>query len=302
MADPFYTPNIPSVSSTHKRSYDAMEPDLEGRPVGTSRRNPSLASSSSPSGSRERNKRPRNNSESEVDDILVSSGASMSSSGSSTSSVESYHSARSSFTDISPPLLPTDEASAGQLPLLDVPTTLLEQPEEADVPMEDVSMDEVLSFVTRQEPVAPPSAPTPPPAPDRNEEIRRAMERVDAFEREMSVLRQSPANRPPRWTPFNLGLEEDMRTLEETSLHDPGSFHADPFFPRAFLPLVGGSQHPSEPPSRPSTDRDSLDDRLRRLETLERDASLRSDFNRRQRANREYFDRLFDPVLSLAIN
>ncbi len=208
MADPFYTPNIPSVSSAHKRPYAAMDPDLDGRPVGTSRRNPSLASSSSPSGSRERNKRPRNNSESEVDDILVSSNASMSSSGSSISSVESYHSARSSFADISPPLLPADEAPAGQLPLLVVPTTLLEQTEEADVPMDDVSMDDVLSFVTRQDPVAPPPAPTLPPAPDRNEEMRRAMERVDAFEREMSALRQSPANRPPRWTPFNPGLEE----------------------------------------------------------------------------------------------
>lgn len=196
-----------------------MEPDLDGRSVGTSRRNPSLvaSSSSSPSGSRERNKRPRNNSESEVDDILVSSNASMSSSGSSTGSVESYHSARSSFTDISPPLLPADEASAGQLPLLDVPTTLLEQTEETDVPMEeDVSMDEVLSFVTRQEPVVPPPAPTPPPAPDRNEDLRRTMERVDAFEREMSVLRQSPANRPPRWTPFNGGMEDlnHLRALE----------------------------------------------------------------------------------------
>ncbi|KAM5543807.1 hypothetical protein V8D89_002424 [Ganoderma adspersum] len=300
MADPFYTPNIPSVSSTHKRSYDAMEPDLDGRSVGTSRRNPSLvASSSNPSGSRERNKRPRNNSESEVDDILVSSNASMSSSDSSTGSVESYHSARSSFTDISPPLLPADEASAGQLPLLDVSTTLLEQTEETDVPMEDISMDEVLSFVTRQDSVAPPPAPTPPPAPDQNEDLRRTMERVDAFEREMSVLRQSPANRPPRWTPFNGGME-DFRALEESSLHDPGSFTADPFFPRAFLPLVGGSQHPHEPPpSRPSTDRDSLDDRLRRLETLERDAALRSNANRRSRANREYLDRLFDPVLSL---
>lgn len=208
MADPFYTPDIPSVSSTHKRSYDAMDPDLDGRSVGTSRRNPSLGSPSSPSGSRERNKRPRNNSESEVDDVLVSSNASMSSSGSSTSSVESYHSARSSFTDVSPPLLPVDEPSAGQLPLLDDPSALPEETEEVDTPVEDVAMADVLSFVAHQDPVVPPPAPTPPPPPDRNEEMRRALERANAFEREMSALRQSPAHRPPRWTPFNPGLEE----------------------------------------------------------------------------------------------
>ncbi|KAI1787189.1 hypothetical protein LXA43DRAFT_720705 [Ganoderma leucocontextum] len=298
MADPFYTPNIPPVSSTHKRSYDAMDPELDGRPAGTTRRNPSLASSSSSSGSRERNKRPRNNSESEVDDILVSSSTSMSSSGSSSSSsIESYHSARSSFTDISPPLLPADEASVGQLPLMDVPATLLEQIEEADVPMADVSMDDVLSFVTRQDPIAPPPALAPPPATDPNEEMRRAMERVDAFEREMSVLRQSRADPPPRWTPFNPGMEGFG--ADETSFNDLGSFTADPFFPQALLPLARGTEQPDEPRPRLSADRDSLDDRLRRLETLERDAALPSNVIRRSRAHREFLDRLVDPILTL---
>lgn len=196
------------MSSTHKRSFDDMDPELGGRPVGSSRRDSSAGSSSSPGSSRERSKRPRNDSESEVDEILVSSNTSLSSSGSSSSSLDSFQSARSSFVDISPPLLPTDEPSEGELLSLDDPPTLLGPVDAPDAPMDDI-----LSFVSRQDPIPPLDVHSDSQPVDLDAEITRTMERADAFDREIAVLRQSPISISEAvwqpWTP----------SLPDTSVH-----------------------------------------------------------------------------------
>ncbi|TBU53011.1 hypothetical protein BD310DRAFT_183164 [Dichomitus squalens] len=288
MAEPCFSSDIPSMSSTHKRSFDDMDPELGARLVETSRRDSSVGSSSSPGGSRERSKRPRNDSESEVDELLVSSNTSVSSSGSS-SSLDSYHSARSSFTDISPQLLPADDAVEGQLLPLDDPSVLLGPVDEPDVPMDDI-----LSFVSRQDSIPPQNVPSPLPQADPQGDLFRMMERADAFNREISALRQSPVRTSEplwqSWTP----------SLPDTSAHESlsSSFNAGASFGEEHLllrnRLSAVVEQPDEPPSRPDLGigGETFGDRRRRLSTYERDAARQGDIIGRSRARQELLDQL----------
>lgn len=202
MADPFYSLNMSSTSNTHKRTYDDIAPELAAGPSAPSGSNrDSIDSSDDSSTSRERSKRPRNEHNdstyaSEVEDILLPSNTSVSSS-SSGSSLSSYHTARSTFTAVSPPVLEVEEE-----PEDDTSDRIAQTPESyADVPVFptlDVSMEDVLSFVSRPVQTSSPPPPLPPLPPPRStqvldseEQFRRNMARVDAFDREMSALRQS---------------------------------------------------------------------------------------------------------------
>ncbi|RPD79483.1 hypothetical protein L226DRAFT_250745 [Lentinus tigrinus ALCF2SS1-7] len=202
MADPFYTLNMPSASNAHKRSYDdiAPEPDAGGSaPSGS--RGESIDSPDDTSNSRERNKRPRNETTdssytSEVEDILLPSNTSVSSS----SSGSSYHSARSAFTAASPPLLEVEEV------LEDDPSDpVLHSPEPFASDSLPPTWEDTLSMMSGPIQISSPPPARPAEVPDSEEQFRRTMERVDAFDREMSALRQSPfrPSDPTDWALWN---------------------------------------------------------------------------------------------------
>ncbi len=192
MADPFCSLDVPPTSNTHKRTYDHIAPELDaGRPAPS--REPT-DSSDDASTSRERSKRPRNDTSdssyaSEVDDILLPSNTSVSSS-SSGSSLSSYHSARSTLTAASPPLLEVEEELMDDVDHPSDPVADSSQsfPAVSSFPTLDMSMDDS-SFASRPLQTSPPPR---APVPDNEEQFRRTMERVDAFDREIAALRQSP--------------------------------------------------------------------------------------------------------------
>ena len=190
MADPHYSLSSASSSaSSNKRTYDDLDANVPSSSSNTQRLSDSVSSSN-----RERNKRARNDSDSgsssssyttEVDEILLESANTSTSSG---SSFSSYHSARSTLSPSSPTTRSPDEDPVEDIPLFGslVPDTSY-QPE----PPIDIS----LPFTPQ------PSAPSPPQptyqaAQGRDEAFRLSMERVDAFDREMAALRRSPG-RPP---------------------------------------------------------------------------------------------------------
>ena len=202
MAEPYFSSNL-----THKRTYD----DTQDGPGPSGSRRDSVGSSTSPSGSRERNKRARNDSDSayasEVDDILISSNTSVSSS-TSGSSNSSYHSARSTLSAPSPSLLPVDEDARDEPSALDDSLSSLSAEAGIDISMED-------SFPFIPPPASVPtlaSASQPQQHPDSAEELRRDLERARAFDREMAALRQSPS-RPPQtgsWEPWTAQLPPSL--------------------------------------------------------------------------------------------
>lgn len=193
MAESYVAQNM-----AHKRTYDDIGPEDGPGPSGSRRE--SLGSSSAASGSRERNKRARNDTAdsayaSEVDDLLISSNTSDVSS--STSSHSSYHSARSTFTAASPALLPVDEDADNEHSLPELLSSL--SPETSI----DVSMDDDLPF-PRPASIAPAPTPPQPERPDSGEQLRRTLERAGAFEREIAALRHSPpGTQSPVWQPWS---------------------------------------------------------------------------------------------------
>ncbi|KAI0748852.1 hypothetical protein C8Q74DRAFT_376286 [Fomes fomentarius] len=197
MAESYVAQNM-----AHKRTYDDIGPEDGPGPSGSRRE--SLGSSSAASGSRERNKRARNDTAdsayaSEVDDLLISSNTSDVSSSTSSGSHSSYHSARSTFTAASPALLPVDEHADGEQPLPEVLSSL--SPETSI----DASMDDDLPF-PRPTSIAPAPAiaPSQPERPDSADQLRRTLERFGAFDREIAALRQSPpGTQSPVWQPWS---------------------------------------------------------------------------------------------------
>ncbi|KAI8973157.1 hypothetical protein BD414DRAFT_540051 [Trametes punicea] len=202
MAEHNLSPSATS-SSSHKRRYDAMGPEgnADRAVLQTAHRSSGHSptpSSSSAEGSRERNKRARNDMSdssyaSEIDDLLLSSNDSVSPS--SDSSQSSYHSAHSD--------LPAAASS-----------TTLEDAEEDDMLVDPVlpeplipsttvepssSFEDVPPLLMRQSPPPPPNAAAPRvPGPFAavNDEFARFLERANAFDRAIAPLRISPAVRP----------------------------------------------------------------------------------------------------------
>ncbi|KAI0354024.1 hypothetical protein OH77DRAFT_533720 [Trametes cingulata] len=202
MAEPHRSSNTALSSSSHKRSYDAIGPETEAGQTDLqhprrSRGDSPQRSPSSGEGSRERSKRARPDSgssyTSEVDDILLSTTASVSPSSSSGSSQSSYHSAQSTLPGlVSPPLLDAAEDD------------MLVDPVEPDPrpasPVGGMSsfLDTVLPRPTRRIP-APPSASSVPQrtaSEPFEENFARFLERASAFDREIAQLRSSPAGLP----------------------------------------------------------------------------------------------------------
>lgn len=190
MSEPRYSTGVPSGSSSHKRTFDAINPDAETDrpdPQHAGRRDSPVPSSSRAEASRERNKRARNDSDSsytsEVDDILADS-VSPSSSGSSNSS---YHSAQSTLpTAASPTLL--DESEEDMHMLID--PAISESHTRPTSPIDDrPTYFELFPSPPRQ---SQPAAPQPGPY----EDIARSLERANAFDREIAPLRSSPAVLP----------------------------------------------------------------------------------------------------------
>ncbi|KAI0700669.1 hypothetical protein C8T65DRAFT_657441 [Cerioporus squamosus] len=206
MADPFCSFNMPSSSNNHKRTYDDITPELDaGRSAPSGSRGEPDPSDDTDT-SRERSKRPRNDNSdssyvSEVDDVLLPSNTSVSSS-SSGSSLSSYHSARSTLTAASPPLLEVEEELEDDStdPVADSSQSF---PPVSSFPTLDVSMEDSMAFVSRPLRISPPPPVPSAAVPDSEEQFRRTMERVDEFDRQMSALRQSPF-RPANTTDWAL--------------------------------------------------------------------------------------------------
>lgn len=192
MSEPRYSTGAPSGSSSHKRTFDAINPDAETDrpdPQHAGRRDSPVPSSSRAEASRERNKRARNDSDSsytsELDDILLSAADSASSS-SSGSSNSSYHSAQSTLpTAASPTLL--DESEEDMHMLLD--TVVSESHTRPASPIDERPTYFELFPHPRQ---SQPAAPQPGPY----EDMARSLERASAFDREIAPLRSSPAVLP----------------------------------------------------------------------------------------------------------
>lgn len=189
MSEPRYSTGMPSGSS-HKRTFDAINPDPETdtQHAGRSRRDSPVPSSSREEANRERNKRARNDSDSsytsELDDILAADPLSPSSSGGSNSS---YHSAQSTLpTAASPTLL--DESEEDMHMLID--PAVPESHTRPTSPIDDrPTYFELFPGPPRQsQPIAPQSG--------SYEDIARSLERASAFDREIAPLRSSPAVLP----------------------------------------------------------------------------------------------------------
>ncbi|KAI0644102.1 hypothetical protein C8Q79DRAFT_1011900 [Trametes meyenii] len=206
MAEPQLTPNASSSSSSHKRSYDAIGPEggtnrSDVPPPGRSRRGSPTRSPSSAEGSRERNKRARNDRDSsytsEVEDLLLSTGnpVSPSSSGSSRSS---YHSAHSTLPTVTSPSL-HDAAEDGMLvdPVFAEPVLPEPRPPSSASAVEPPWAETVLPVPHRRSPMSTSDAVTSRETRFHTfDEFRRSLERVNAFDREIAPLRSSPTAVP----------------------------------------------------------------------------------------------------------
>ncbi|KAI0746440.1 hypothetical protein C8Q80DRAFT_1354652, partial [Daedaleopsis nitida] len=216
-----------SSSVAHKRTYDDLGREDAPGPSG-SRTDPSSSSSSStdPSTNRDRNKRARNDLDSEfaseIEDILLSSNNSVSSS----SSGSSYHSARSTLSAVTSPLrLPVVEPIDEDPPSIDVPPARYSPRPFTSI---DVSMDDTIFSITP--PHSPPRLPIPSPTTrhthtDAADQLRRAMERATAFDREISALRQSPVRPvspptpPPVWQSWTAQFPRDTDDIHTSFDH-----------------------------------------------------------------------------------
>ena len=205
MADALYSSATPS-SSSHKRSYADIAPDLDSdqpSPSGSQSSSSRGPSSSSASGN-DRTKRARSDNRStyahEVEDILLPADTSFSSSASN-SSLSSYHSARSTFSSSSPSIRPVAESPGDDI----APFDSFDRD-----PLPEPPAPTALPFVPQAPPIP---SPSPPPISHQashngDVEFRMSMERAGAFDREMAALRHSPqadlrpfATRPQSWGP-----------------------------------------------------------------------------------------------------
>ncbi|KAI0780369.1 hypothetical protein BD413DRAFT_496600 [Trametes elegans] len=206
-----------SHTHSHKRSFDAIGSD-DGRGATPD------ASSTHAEGSRERNKRARNDSDSsytsEVDDILLPGD---SASPSSSSSPSSYHSARSAF----PPALPS-------------PLNVEDARDDSMQVDPDVSeANDILPVAESFFPL--PQLHNPYPLSSTNaadaqtasyEEFTRSLERANAFDLEIAPLRMSPVDLSTSY-PTSAGSSSPAQSvvedhewhgwLQSQAVHDAGS-------------------------------------------------------------------------------
>lgn len=228
------------LTSTLKRSFDDLSPDeVAEQPVAGSssarRLSPiPCAGSNGADRERDRHKRARSGSgsdSSEVDDLLAASGSSQSPRSSGQSSFHTTVSAAGPSTS-------SATMSMGPMafhPPLSSPHAPLRFDDE-DIDM-DMDIDVILPFIPRSYAVESTSS-LPAPQPDANERFQRTLERINTFDREISVLRESHSPLPGPSFPPSSRNGPEPREPETRPMRLSSGFHAPSSAARLMTPAM----------------------------------------------------------------